>query len=94
MNAIRLRLALGLLDSKFRALESNAAVGAIAKRLVHRTTAAAERKSGFSSEVELVSVDIDEFDGTLGRLYAVGAIGTDCDLYLSHDFDSSNLTDF
>ena len=51
MNATRLRLALGLFHCQFRALEADAAVGAVAKRLVHRTAAAAERKCGLAGEV-------------------------------------------
>jgi|HubBroStandDraft_6_1064221.scaffolds.fasta_scaffold00034_53 rhomboid protease GluP len=89
-----LRLAFGLLNGQFRTLESDAAVRPIAKRFVHRAAAAAQGKSRLAGEVELSSVDIDEFNRPLGRLHAVGAVGTDCDLYLGHDFDSSNLSSF
>src|SRR5580704_18770260 len=87
-------LALGLLDRQFCTLKSDAAVRAVAERLVHRAAAPAQRKGGLAGEIELVAVDVDEFDRTLGHLHAVGTIGTDCDLYLSHDFNSSNLTGF
>src|ERR1700688_4839183 len=55
-------LAVSFFYCQFGALESDAAVGAVAKRFVHGAAAAAERKRGLAGEVVLGSVDVDEFD--------------------------------
>ena len=59
---IRTALSVGLLDGQFRTLESNAAMGAIAKGFVDRTPAAAEGKGRLAGKVIGGAVDVDEFD--------------------------------
>src|SRR5882672_3660558 len=80
-----LHLALGLLDCQLCALEADAAVCAVAKWLVHRAAAAAERKGGLAGEVIRGAVDVDELHRSLRRFDAIWAVGTNCDLYLCHD---------
>src|SRR6185369_5262413 len=73
-----------LLHRCFRSLETDFAVSAIAKRLVYRRAAAAERKCGFASEVHRCSVRIDKFNAPFGRFHAIRSIGFAGDLYLGH----------
>ena len=94
VTASKVPLAVGLFDRQFCSLESDAAVGAVAKRFVDRAAAAAERERWFAGEVVRGSVGVDEFNRTFGRFHAERVSRTDCDLYLILDFDSSNLTDF
>src|SRR5216684_4913675 len=84
----------GFLDCQFRALEANAAMGSVAERFVHRTTAATERKSSLAREVKLVAVRIDQIERAFGSLDSIWAVGLDCDFNVSHEFQSSHLAGF
>src|SRR5208337_694021 len=88
---LRLRAALGLLHCQFRALESDAAVGSVAEGLIDRPAATAERKCGLAGEVEMVAVDVHQFDSALGSFDAERAIGPNGDLHLSHESNPPTL---
>src|ERR1700730_5099535 len=82
------------LDGQFRALEANAAMGSVAERFVHRTTAATERKGSLAREVKLIAAGIDQIDRAFGSLDSIWTVGLYCDFNVSHEFQSSNLAGF
>src|SRR5437879_4178793 len=92
--AANLTSSFAFLDCQFRTLEANAAMGSVAERFVHRTTAATERKSSLAREVKLVSAGIDQIDRAFGSLDSIGTVGLYRDFNVSHGFQSSNLAGF
>jgi hypothetical protein len=86
--------AFDFLDGQFRALEANAAVGSVAERFVHRTTAATERKGSLAREVKLIAAGIDQIDRAFGSLDSIWTVRLYCDPNVSHEFQSSHLAGF
>jgi hypothetical protein len=76
-----LKLSLGF-DRRFGREESNLAMGAVTKWLIHGRTAATERKRGLPSEVVLVAVGVDQFNQAVGIFDAKWTVGADRDLDL------------
>jgi hypothetical protein len=52
-------------------------MSSIAERLVDRTAAAAERKSGLAGQIVFIAVGIDKFDRSLGSFDAIRTILAD-----------------
>src|SRR5579885_1870268 len=65
-------------------LETDAAVSAIAERLVDGTAAAAKREGGLAGQIVFIPVDINQFDRALRSLDAERAIRTHGNFHLSH----------
>src|SRR4029077_4293801 len=82
------------LDCQLRTLEANAAMGSVAERFVHRTTAATERKSSLAREDKLVYAGNDQIDRAFGSLDSIRTVGLYRDFNVSHEFQSSNLAGF
>ncbi len=72
------------LHSRFGGLEPDAAVGPVAKRLIHARSAATQGKCRLASEVILVSVCVYQFDRSFRSLYSIGTIWSNRNLDLSH----------
>src|SRR5690348_11749093 len=80
----RARTAILGAHGSFGGLETDLGMRAVAKRLAHRTTAAAKREGGLAifdlgAEVEGVSVGVNHLDGSGFSFDAKGSVIADCD---------------
>src|SRR5664279_1812224 len=78
------RCFLNLFHRCFRRLESDLRVRSIAKRLVHRSTTATQRKCRLPGQVIWIAVRIDQFNRSFGGFHPERTISTNRDLYLRH----------
>ena len=65
-------------------MEADFGVSSVTKRFSDRPAAAAERKRGFSGQIVLVAVGVDEFKRAFRSFYAVGTVSSHGDLDLRH----------
>src|SRR5271169_723132 len=75
---------LRLLHRLFSRLEPNLRVGTVAEWLVHRCTAATQRKRRFAGQVKRIAICVNQFDAALGGLYPVRPVLPNRNLDLRH----------
>src|SRR5207245_10249784 len=68
----------------FRSLKADPSMSAITKWLGDGCAAATEGKRGLPSQIVLIAIRVDEFDGSFGRFYAIRAILFDGNFYFCH----------
>jgi len=68
----------------FRSLKADPSMSAITKWLGDGCAAATEGKRGLPSQIVLIAIRVDEFDGSFGSFYAIRAILFDGNFYLCH----------